>query len=61
MSEWIEHRGLTCPVDGKTMVQVRIRCRTERDVEQQKPQPAEWWKRWTHNGGPGDIVAWRRS
>jgi hypothetical protein len=45
------------PDTGGRLVLVRIRCRSWGDVyRQQEPKAVADWPRWSHDGGPGDIV-----
>jgi len=55
-SEWRPHEGGKCPFKKDRPVYVRIRCRSRADVERGEPRPAGSWERWSHDGGPGDIV-----
>lgn len=58
--DWTPHSGGQRPRCGGRKILVRIRCRTREAVEQsQEPQLAGWWKRWTHDGGAGDIMEWK--
>jgi hypothetical protein len=51
---WIKHDGDECPVDGETLVEVRIR-----DSEEYPQQDrADGWD-WNYNGISGDIIAYR--
>lgn len=54
MSDWRPWTGGPAPDCPK--VKARLRCRTREDAEKQTPQEPKYWPRWTHNGGPGDIV-----
>jgi len=57
---WEAHDGKRRPRTGERKLYVRIRALSRSHVEQrQDPQPAHWWKRWSHDGGPGDIMEWR--
>jgi len=60
--DWTPHTGGNRPRTGDTALFVRIRCRSRAEVEErQEPRPASWWKRWSHDGGPGDIIEWKRA
>lgn len=57
---WYRHASGPRPRTGERRLYVRIRVLSRSHVDQrQEPQPAHWWKRWTHDGGPGDIIEWR--
>lgn len=57
MSQWIEHDGSKCPVNGETVIEVRFR----RDLMPWIPNvPTAASKfRWTHKNIAGDVVAYR--
>lgn len=57
--DWTQHDGRSRPKTKGRKIIVRIRCRTRTDVAEQEPQEPGWWRRWTHDGGPGDIMEWR--
>lgn len=58
--DWRTHPGNGRPRTGERKLYVRIRVLSRQHVEtRQEPRPAKDWKRWTHDGGPGDIIEWR--
>lgn len=57
---WRTHDGKGRPRTGDSPLYVRIRVLSRMHVEaKQTPLPASAWRRWTHDGGPGDIIEWR--
>lgn len=62
-NEWIEHYGDRCPVEGRTLLDVRYRCGAEQRVRALWATP-EWrngeqrfWA--TSDRHPNDIIAYR--
>lgn len=55
---WIPWAGGECPVDEKVLVEVRLRSGAA-CINQEAKMGADWL--WDHDGGPGDIIAYRVS
>lgn len=59
--DWIKWAGGPAPDTGGIKIRVRLRCQTREDVRDQQPRDPTWWKRWMHNGGPGDIMEYQHA
>lgn len=56
MSDWRPWHSGPRPDTGGKKIKARLRCVSREDAENQTPQLPEYWKRWTHDFGPGDII-----
>lgn len=54
------HNGGPCPVHPNSLVRVKIRAANGSKALEDVTSPAKNWI-WTHNGGPGDIVAFEQT
>lgn len=59
MNDWIEWNGGECPVAGEVRTDIRFRIAPgEEEGCTERNRQASYY-RWDHNGGYGDIVAYR--
>lgn len=57
MTGWIKWTGGPAPDTAGRKIYVRLRSSTRDYVlRHQEPQIPSYWKRWTHDGGAGDII-----
>jgi hypothetical protein len=59
--DWTQHTGGRRPQTGERKLLIRLRCQTREQAECLAPQTAGWWKRWSHDGGAGDIIEWKNA
>lgn len=57
--QWYAHHGEACPVNENVPVVISLRCWGRPHDSSQGFRAGAY--RWAHDGGPGDIIEWRRA